>query len=192
MSAGTALLVVKGPSEPVQEKSHWREIQSPSNWTMGKAFPILQLNKCGPYDLRNGNMVTEVASLDHRTDHLHGSGANSPSFLVPFFLLFFAFSLGFSPRVSIMDLTGFLAFSESSNFFMVAGTRILLLSSASLKNKRHGWYLCPVQSSVEVQRTLPPRARTEPGGKQAVSLNTQFSILEAPSRGELIEAGQSN
>ena len=62
--------------------------------------------------------------------------SNSPSFLAPlFFLLFLAFSLGFSPRVSIMDLTGFLAFSESSNFFMVVGARTLLLSSASLKRK---------------------------------------------------------
>ena len=73
------------------------------------------------------------------TSHAPGCpSSNSPSFLAPlFFLLFLAFSLGFSPRVSIMDLTGFLAFSESSNFFMVVGARILLLSSASLKRKVH-------------------------------------------------------
>ena len=53
---------------------------------------------------------------------LVSKGTSKPSFLFPLFFLLFAFSLGFSPRFSVVDLTGFLAFSESSYIFMVVGT----------------------------------------------------------------------
>lgn len=98
--------------------------------------------------------------------------SNSLSFLAPFFLLFFAFSLGFSPRVSIIDLTGFLAFSESSNFFMVVGARILLLSSASLERRERS----------KSQKKDPHTKKSIRTGQQIQEcVSIQFTTLEPPS-----------
>jgi hypothetical protein len=69
------------------------------------------------------------------------------------FLLFFAFSLGFSPTlISIMVLNGFLAFSEFSNFFMVVGAQILRLSSTSLKEKENGSSFYPIKEKKKKKR----------------------------------------
>lgn len=109
----------------------------------------------------------------HHYRPTHDRCAYSLSFLAPlFFLLFFAFSLGFSFGLSIMDFTGFLAFSESSNFFMVVGARILLLSSASLKGKETD------QSHKKGQFKLATKVRS-------LFSHVPFSLLYHPREGKV-------
>lgn len=89
-----------------------------------------------------------------------------------------------------MDLTGFLAFSESSNFFMVVGARILLLSSASLQGKENGLSVYPMLKEYKNPGKGPSYQKdmTGLGSKAGRILNTQFAILELLSGRELIKS----
>jgi hypothetical protein len=109
------------------------------------------------------------------------------------FLLFFAFSLGFSPTlISIMVLNGFLAFSEFSNFFMVVGAQILRLSSTSLKEKENGSSFYPIKEKKKKkdsrERSHIPKRQTEVNSKLEMALNTGFTTLEPPTEWELTKS----